>query len=62
MKGVFLLDRTLTPKLITFVDWLALLAALVFGIGIIFRAEGAEAFSTGLLAINAGANGCQNQL
>ncbi|MDJ0861809.1 MAG: DUF4282 domain-containing protein [Gammaproteobacteria bacterium] len=59
MKDVFLLDRMLTPKLITFVYWLALLAALIFGVGIMFRAEGAEAFSTGLLTIIAGSLGAR---
>ena len=59
MKDVFLLDNMLTPKIITVVYWLLLLAALFAGLGIMFDGQRAEAFLGGLLTIVAGALGAR---
>lgn len=40
MKDIFFFDSMLTPKIITFVYWLMLFAALVSGLGAIFSGYG----------------------
>ena len=45
MKDVLFFDKMLTPKIITFVYWLLLLAAVVSGLGFMFG--GHEGFSIG---------------
>ncbi len=45
MKDVLFFDNMLTPKIITFVYWLLLLAAVVAGLGSMFG--GYEGFSIG---------------
>ncbi|MCK5095834.1 MAG: DUF4282 domain-containing protein [Candidatus Pacebacteria bacterium] len=49
-KKIFLLDEMLTPKIITFVYWLMLLAAIFSGLSTMFtRGFTLEKFITGLL-------------
>lgn len=50
MKNIFFFDAMLTPKIITGVYWLCLLAILVGGIGSIFFGE----FLRGLVAMIVG--------
>ncbi|MFT6898308.1 MAG: hypothetical protein ACJA13_002728 [Paraglaciecola sp.] len=40
MKDIFFFDSMLTPKIITFIYWLMLFAALVSGLGEIFSGYG----------------------
>jgi hypothetical protein len=47
MKDVLFFDKMLTPKIITFVYWLLLIAAVVGGLGSIFG--GYEGFTIGKL-------------
>ena len=51
MKDLFVFDAMLTPKIITFVYWLFLLACLVSGLGTMF----ADSFLMGLGIIVGGA-------
>ena len=51
-KKIFYLDEMLTPKIITFVYWLALLGAVFSGLSTMFtRGFTFEKFITGLLII-----------
>lgn len=56
MKDIFTFDSMLTPKIITFVYWLMLLATLVSGIGAMFTEYGGG-FISGLFIIIGGAIG-----
>ncbi len=56
MKNIFFFDSMLTPKIITFVYWLMLLATLVSGLGSMFTQYGGG-FLAGLGIIIFGAIG-----
>ncbi|WP_445945386.1 DUF4282 domain-containing protein [Shewanella sp.] len=58
MKDIFFFDLMLTPKIITFVYWLLLLASLISGVGTIFSQFGGGLFA-GLGIIIAGAIGAR---
>ncbi|MBB1269938.1 DUF4282 domain-containing protein [Shewanella sp. SR44-3] len=58
MKDIFFFDSMLTPKIITFVYWLLLLASLISGVGTIFSQFGGGLFA-GLGIIIAGAIGAR---
>ncbi|GAC26338.1 hypothetical protein GMES_4065 [Paraglaciecola mesophila KMM 241] len=45
MKDLFFFDSMLTPKIITVVYWLMLLAALVSGVGTMFNSYGGGFFA-----------------
>ena len=58
MKDVLFFDKMLTPKIITFVYWLLLLAAVVGGLGSMFGGYGGFTFGKffmGLLYVVGGA-------
>lgn len=57
MKDIFFFDAMLTPKIITFVYWLLLVAALVAGLGSMFAFRGVTyvSFMTGIGIIIGGA-------
>ena len=62
MRNVFFFDSMLTPKIITVVYWLALLAVLFFGLSVMFGGYGgftAAKFFMGLVYIIAGAIGAR---
>lgn len=62
MKAVLFFDNMLTPKIITVVYWLLLLAAVVGGIGSMFSGYGGFSFGSffmGLLYIVGGAIGAR---
>lgn len=62
MRDVFFFDNMLTPKIITIVYWLLLLAAVIGGIGTMFAGYGgvtASRFLLGLLYIVGGAIGAR---
>jgi len=44
VKNIFFFDSMLTPKIITFVYWLLLLACLVSGVGAMFTSYGGGFF------------------
>ena len=56
MKDIFFFDSMLTPKIITFVYWLMLVACLVSGLGSMFSEYGGGIFA-GLGIIVGGAIG-----
>lgn len=56
MKDIFTFDSMLTPKIITFVYWLMLLASLISGLGTMFSEYGGGVLS-GLALIIGGAIG-----
>jgi hypothetical protein len=57
MKTLFFFDSMITPKIITFVYWLLLLAAVIVGIGSMFTfgRMSSTGFATGLLIMIGGA-------
>jgi hypothetical protein len=62
MKNVFFFESMLTPKIITFVYWLLLLAAVVSGIATMFSGYAGLTFATfmsGLLIVVGGAVGAR---
>ncbi len=62
MKAVFSFDSMLTPKLVTILYWLLLLAALVSGLATMFGGYygfSIESFFLGLLTIIGGAVGAR---
>lgn len=52
MRNIFFFDAMLTPKIITFVYWLLLLAAIVSGLGAMFG--GYQGFTIGTLGAGLG--------
>ena len=54
-RDIFFFDEMLTPKLITLIYWLLLLASAVSGLGIMFSGMGFSGFIGGLLTIILGA-------
>ena len=58
MKDLFFFDSMLTPKIITFVYWLMLLAAVASGVATMFNAY-SGGFITGLGILIAGAIGAR---
>jgi hypothetical protein len=62
MKNVFFFESMITPKIITFIYWLLLLAAVVSGISTMFSGYGGLTFTTfmsGLLIVACGALGAR---
>ncbi|MCU7553187.1 DUF4282 domain-containing protein [Alteromonas sp. ASW11-19] len=57
MKNMFFFESMLTPKIITFVYWLLLLAAVVSGIGTMFSGYGGLTFATFMSGLFIGAGG-----
>ena len=57
MKALLFFDSMITPKIITFVYWLLLLAAVIVGIGSMFTfgRMSFTGFATGLLILVGGA-------
>lgn len=55
VRDIFFFDEMLTPKLITLIYWLLLLASAVSGLGIMFSGMGFSGFIGGLLTIILGA-------
>ena len=51
MKNVLFFDSMLTPKIITFVYWLMLFAAIVGGIGSMFSGYDGLSFSSFLMGL-----------
>ena len=51
MRFVFFFDAMLTPKIITFVYWLLLLAAVVSGFGSMFSSYGGLSFGTFVMGL-----------
>ncbi|WP_158770991.1 DUF4282 domain-containing protein [Paraglaciecola sp. L1A13] len=45
MKDLFFFDSMLTPKIITFVYWLMLIAAVISGVGTMFNSYGGGFFA-----------------
>ena len=56
MRDILFFDAMLTPKIITIVYWLGLIAVVVTGLGMMFT-EGAAGFFTGIFMIIFGAIG-----
>lgn len=60
MRQLLYFDAMLTPKIITFVYWLALVLVVLTGLGMMFAGGlGFFKFLTGLVAIAAGAVGAR---
>lgn len=59
MKSVLFFDSMLTPKIVTFIYWLLLLAAIVGGLATMFTGYGANAIFLGLLQIVGGVLGAR---
>ena len=51
MKNLFYLDEMITPKIITLIYWILLIAAVVTGIGSMFYGFGGFTFGRFLLGI-----------
>lgn len=58
MKGLLFFNSMITPKIITFIYWLLLLAAVLSGIGFMFQGYNGLTFTSfvsGLLIVASGA-------
>jgi hypothetical protein len=51
MRDLLFLDRMITPTIITFIYWLALLAAVIAGLGTMFGGMGGSGFLGFLMGI-----------
>ncbi|WNO60834.1 DUF4282 domain-containing protein [Rheinheimera sp. MMS21-TC3] len=51
MRELFFFDSMLTPKIITFVYWLLLLAVLISGLGAMFTQYGSFVSGVGILVL-----------
>lgn len=62
MRDLLFLDKMITPTIITFIYWLALLAAVIAGLGTMFGGMGGHGFLgflMGILVIVFGAIGAR---
>jgi uncharacterized membrane protein len=62
MRDLFFFDKMITPTIITFIYWLALLSAVIAGLGTMFSHMGGSGFLSflaGILVIVLGAIGAR---